>query len=179
MKKTLIFWFTGLSGSGKSTIVRKAASLLLKRGKKIKVYDGDIIRRKVNRHLSFTPRDIHENNKIIAMLCLKDVKNNKYDYVFVAVISPFLRSRRQAKKIVGNSLYLIYCKSSIKKVISRDPKGLYKKALLGEIKNFIGIDKKVPYQAPGRANLVLDTGNKSVSICVKRFIGFINSKENG
>ncbi|MDD5356344.1 MAG: adenylyl-sulfate kinase [Candidatus Omnitrophica bacterium] len=179
MKKTLIFWFTGLSGSGKSTIVRRAAALLSRRGKKIKVYDGDTVRKKVNRHLSFSPRDIHENNKIIARLCLSDIKNNKYDYVFVAVISPFLRSRKQVKKIVGSSLYLIYCKSSINKVISRDPKGLYKKALSGRIKNFIGIDEKVPYQAPVRANLVLDTGNKSVSVCVKRFISFINSKENG
>jgi len=177
MKKTLVFWFTGLSGSGKSTIVRRVVALLSKRGKKIRVYDGDIVRRKASRHLSFSPRDIHENNKIIARLCLNDIKKHKYDYIFAAVISPFLKSRNQVKRMIGNSLYLIYCKSSINKVISRDPKGLYKKALSGEISNFIGIDKRVPYQAPRMADLVLDTGSKSVSVCAKRFINFVNSKE--
>ncbi len=177
-KKALVFWFTGLSGSGKTTIAKEVERLLLKADKKIKVYDGDAVREQINKNLTFTPEDIKENNRIIASLCLKDIDTNKYDYVFVPVISPFQESREQARKAIGISFSLIYCKSSPEEVIRRDPKGLYKKALAGQIDNFIGIDKNVPYQPPENADLVLDTEFEGVKSCVTKFIDFINSKKD-
>lgn len=172
MKKTITFWFTGLSGSGKTTIVEKTVQILKKTGKKVKVYDGDAIRAAINKHLTFTPEHIIENNKIIAGLCLKD--KNKYDYIFVPLISPFHASRKLAKEIIGDYFFLIYVKTSLKEAMKRDPKGLYKRAISGQIANFIGIDPRVPFQPPRRANLVLNTEIESVQNSVKKLISFIN-----
>ena len=177
MRRALTFWFTGLSGSGKTTIVNEIQCLLVKANKKIKVYDGDVIRKQINKYLTFSPEHIKENNKIIAQLCLKDINSDKYDYIFVAVISPFQESRDQIKKIIGSSFCLIYCKTSLEEAIRRDPKGFYKKALAGEINNFIGVDKRVPYQPPQNAGLVLDTEAENLKNCVDKLINFINSKE--
>lgn len=177
MSRVLTFWLTGLSGSGKTTIIKETQRLLVKANKKIKVYDGDAVREQITKHLTFSPEHIKENNKIIAELCLKDINSNKYDYIFVAVISPFQESRDHAKEIIGSSFSLIYCKSSFEEVIRRDTKGLYKKALAGQINNFIGIDKKVPYQPPQGADLVLDTEAEDIKSCVTKLMNFINSKE--
>jgi len=176
MRRALTFWLTGLSGSGKTTIVNEAQRLLLKANKKVKVYDGDAVRERINRSLTFSPEHIRENNKIIAELCLKDTKSNQYDYILVPVISPFQESRELAKGIIGSSFFLIYCKSSLEEVVKRDPKGLYKKALAGQISNFIGIDKNVPYQPPQDADLVLDTENQDLKTCVTELMDFISLK---
>lgn len=173
MKKALVFWFTGLSGSGKTTIVNGVSKILSALGKKVKIYDGDAVRAEINKHLTFSPEHIKENNKIIAELCVKD--NNAYDYIFVPVISPFLKSRQLAKRIIGKYFYLIYTKASIAAVIEKDPKGLYKKALSGQINNFIGISVNVPYEEPQDADLTLDTEHESIEACVKKLINFINS----
>ncbi len=171
----LIFWFTGLSGSGKTTIAERAAKLLSDKQKKVKILDGDIIRKEINRHLGFSAEDIKENNRIIAELCVKN--EGSYDYIFVPIISPFNESRNQVRRIIKGPLYLIYCKASIDAVIKRDPKGLYKKAIVGEISNFIGVDKKVPYQPPADADLVLDTAKEKIEVCVAKLMDFIDLKE--
>ncbi|MDD5005742.1 MAG: adenylyl-sulfate kinase [Candidatus Omnitrophica bacterium] len=176
-KKTLVFWFTGLSGSGKTTIANETKKSLSKIKKKIKIYDGDIVRQKLNRHLKFTPKHIKKNNRIIAEICKQEINKKKYDYIFVTVISPFEESRQQVKSTIGEQLYLIYCKASLGTVIKRDPKGLYKKALSGKIENFIGIDKNVPYQMPKNADLVLDTEKYDLKTCIKKLISFIKTKE--
>lgn len=176
MKKVLTFWFTGLSGSGKTTIVKEVLRLLEKADKKIKVYDGDVVREQINKNLTFSPEHIKENNRIIAELCLEDINSGQYDYIFVPVISPFQESREQAKRMIGSSFNLIYCRSSLEEVMKRDPKGLYKKAMAGQISNFIGVDKKVPYQRPQDADLVLDTETEDLKTCVAKFMDFINSK---
>lgn len=175
MKKVLVFWFTGLSGSGKTTIANETAQLFLKRNKKVKLFDGDVIREKVNKHLSFSPGDIRENNKIMAELCVKD--NADCDYIFVTAISPFEDSRGMARRIVGDCLYFVYVKASLNEVVKRDPKGLYRKALSGEIKYFIGIDKNVPYHVPKHPDLVLDTEKEDIKACIDRLTQFINIKE--
>ena len=175
-KSALVFWFTGLSGSGKTTIAQKARKELSRQHKKVRVYDGDAVRRRITGHLTFSPEHIEENNRIIARLCSKDT--GRYDYIFVPIISPFSRSRRLAKKIIGGVFYLVYVKTSIREAMRRDPKGLYQKALDGKIKNFIGIDRNVPYQAPKRADLVLDTEREGIATSVNRLIRFINLKED-
>ncbi|MDD4940793.1 MAG: adenylyl-sulfate kinase [Candidatus Omnitrophica bacterium] len=177
MKKTLAFWLTGLSGSGKTTIVNEAVRLLSGGDKRVKVYDGDVVREKINTSLTFSPEHIRENNRIIAELCRKDVESQQYDYIFVPVISPFRDARQRAKEMIGSSCYVVYCKSSLEAVIKRDPKGLYKKALAGHICNFIGVDEKTPYEEPLNADLVLDTQNDDLNTCVSRLIQFIHLKE--
>jgi len=174
MSKAMVFWFTGLSGSGKTTIAERAAKILSRGDKRVKLLDGDVIRKKVTSHLSFTPKDIKENNKIIANLCLDNIAN--YDYVLIPVISPFYEARMLAKKIIGDNFYLVYVRASLDEIIKRDPKGLYKRALSGEIKNFIGIDKDTPYQPPRNADLVLDTEKEGPDESVGRLVHFIMKK---
>ncbi len=125
--------------------------------------------------MTFSPEHIEENNRIIAELCARDLK--KYDYILVPVISPFKRSRDLAKKIIGPSFNLVHVKVSTEEAIRRDPKGLYRQALEGRIVNFIGIDKRVPYQPPKKADLVLDTEKEDAGTCVARIIRFIDLKE--
>lgn len=174
MKRALVFWFTGLSGSGKTTI----AEQVLKRfgaSKKVKVFDGDEIRRGLNKHLGFSPEHISENNRIIADLCLKNI--DKYDYILVPIIAPFDDARRAARKAVGDDFYLVYVKASLDEVIRRDPKGLYKRALSGSMEKFVGVDKTVPYEVPEDADLVLDTESTALPVLTEKFAEFIINKE--
>lgn len=175
MKRGLVLWFTGLSGSGKTTIARAVGRILSERKKKIKILDGDVVRKKVTSHLGFSPKDIEENNRIISKLCLKE--KLEYDYILVPIISPFKKSRDLARRMMDGSFYLVYCRAPLDVVVKRDPKGLYKKALAGEISSFIGIDRSVPYQAPRDADIVLDTAAQSAKVCAARLIDFIDSKE--
>jgi adenylyl-sulfate kinase len=175
MKKALVFWLSGLSGSGKTTLVDHAVRRLAGSGKRIRIFDGDVVRKEINRHLTFSPEDIRENNRIIADLCLQNIQG--FDYIFVPVISPFQESRNHARKMLGGSFYLIYCKASLDEVIRRDPKGLYRKALSGELADVIGVHKHVPFEPPADADLVLDTENETLETCVGRFLDFIKGKE--
>ena len=174
MKLAPVFWFTGLSGSGKTTIARFAADILSARSKIVTILDGDAVRHKVTRHLGYSPEDIIENNRIIAQLCVDE--RARCDSIFVPVISPFERSRAEARKAVATTFYLVYCKASLDVVSRRDPKGLYKKAIGGELPGMIGIDEKVPYECPEDADLVLDTASETVDSCVSKFINFIGTK---
>lgn len=175
MKRAKVYWFTGLSGSGKTTIVERLVKILEGRGKKVKIYDGDAVREKLNKHLKFSPQHIMENNRIISQLCLDDIYS--YDYIFTPIISPFSVARDNARKMIGNSFYLIYVKASLSEVSLRDPKGLYKEALSGKIKNFIGIDEHVPYEVPDNADLILDTEHNDVQVCVSKLLEFVETND--
>lgn len=177
MKRAIVFWFTGLSGSGKTTISDRIVSELQSRGKIVKVYDGDAVRQELNSDLGFTPEDIKENNRRIAELCEKN--RNSYDYIFVPIICPFEEIRLYIKKKLGKAVYIIFCRATIVEVKKRDPKGLYAKASRGEIENFIGVDKNVPFEDPANADLVMDTGKEPVEDCVKKFMNFIGSLQKG
>jgi len=175
MSYTSTFWFTGLSGSGKTTIASRAAQSLSEKDKKIEILDGDVIRKEIHGHLGFTPEDIKENNRLIAELCVK--RKGLYDYIFVPIISPFAESRSLAREIIKDNFYIIYCKATLETVMERDVKGLYKRALSGGLDNLIGVDKRVPYEPPQDADLILDTAREDIEISVGRLIGFISSKE--
>lgn len=175
MKRAKVYWFTGLSGSGKTTIVEGLVKILKSRGKKVKIYDGDAVRAKLNKHLQFTPQDIIENNRIISQLCMDNIY--RYDYIFTPIISPFSVSRENARKKIGDSFYLIYVKASLPEAMRRDTKGLYKEAMSGKIKNFIGIDENVPYEAPINADLILDTEHNDAKECISKLLKFIETND--
>lgn len=166
-----VLWFTGLSGSGKTTIALELKKKLEAKGKKVKIFDGDIVRTELHKHLGFTPEDIKENNRLISELCLKHL--NEFDFILVPIISPFRESRKKARILLGDSFVEVYVKAPLDVVIKRDVKGHYKKALMGEIKNFIGIDKNVPYEEPSKADIILDTEKKDVGSCVQQIIGYL------
>lgn len=154
--KGKVLWFTGLSGSGKSTISLIIKEKLEKKGQKIKILDGDTIRESLHKNLSFSRNDILLNNKLIAKIAKENL--NTFDSILVPIISPFKEGRLNAKKIIGENNFLeLFISTPIKECIKRDPKGLYKKAMNEEIKNFIGLCYNSPYEMPTAPDIIADT----------------------
>lgn len=168
-----VFWLTGRSGAGKTTLVDEVVRHLAPKAR-IKVLDGDIVRKEINPHLGFTPADIRENNRLIADFCVK--VRADHDYVFVPVISPFEESRQQAREKIGDGFFLIYLRASLETVIDRDVKGLYRKDLDGKIPYFIGVDDRVPFEEPAAPDLVIDSTQETLlEHSASQFLRFIES----
>lgn len=176
MKYGHIYWFTGLSGSGKTTISKETKNKLTENGYSIHILDGDVIRGEIHNNLSFSTEDIKINNKLILDLCLE--KRNSFDVIFVTIISPYKSSRKLAREKAKNRFYEIYCKADIEVLVSRDPKGLYKKAMNGKIKNLIGFSTKSKYEAPENPDLILDSTNESVDESTDKLLNFITNNFN-
>lgn len=141
----------------------------------VKILDGDEIRKSFHAHLGFTPDDISQNNRKIAMICKELIYI--YNFILVPIISPFRSSRFDAKKNIGKSFVEVYIKSNLKTVIKRDVKGLYTKAIKGEIDNFIGIDPSVPYEPPENPDIVLDTEKETVEESVRKIYSYLINEE--
>ncbi len=171
---SLVVWLTGLSGAGKSTIAALARRDLQEKGFRVGFLDGDLVRRTVTGRLGFSPSDIEENNRVIAGLCLRE--RLRWDLLLVAVISPFERSRQAVRARLGDSFALVYVKASLAAVMERDPKGLYRKAREGILKNVVGYSPGVPYEAPDGADLVLDTERESAEQLALRLAGFVQRR---
>ena len=175
--KAIVVWFTGLSGSGKTTISNVLREKLIDQGKRVRILDGDVIRESLHKSLGFSRKDIKENNRLIA----KWVKDHLYrfDYILVPIISPYIEDRIMAKNIIGNKNFIeLFIKTSLEKCIKRDPKGFYRKALNGEINNFIGISNSNPYETPVSPEIVVNTDQNSLNHCVDHilaYLGFNNS----
>ena len=174
MTSASVFWFTGLSGVGKSTIAKAAKSKLELMGLKVLVLDGDDVRQKLHHNLGFSESDIEENNRLISELCVK--KQQEYDIILVPIISPFRRSRSAAKNKIGKNFYEIYFEADLKTLFKRDTKGLYKLARNGLIDNLIGVSKSTRYDTPKNPDLRLNTTNSSIEVSISTFIKFIESK---
>ena len=173
--KGTVLWFTGLSGSGKTTIAENLKKHLEQQGKKVEVLDGDIVRNTLHKNLGFTPDDIHENNRLLALLATE--KAESVDYVLLPIISPFQEDREKARTLIGKNFVEIFIDASLQECIKRDVKGHYKKALSGEIKNFIGIATENPYQQPSNPEIAIETSKMSIEESVQKITGFINQRE--
>ncbi len=149
----LVLWFTGLSGSGKTTIANKLKEKPA--DKKVLILDGDVIREKLHTQLGFSRDDIRENNRLIAELAKKELE--RYDIILVPIISPYRDDRAMARRIIGAAFQEVFINAPLQECIRRDVKGLYKKALDNEIKDFIGIAESNPYQPPERPDLEVFT----------------------
>lgn len=172
MKKGYVLWFTGLSGSGKTTLA-KGLEKILQRKYSVQIIDGDEFRNKVHPELKFTPKEIITNNEKIIEYCQE--KLNKNDFILVPVIAPFNSTRLMARNRLKNYIE-IFCKAALEECIKRDTKGLYKKALDGMIKNFIGIHKNVPYQIPKHPDLVVNTGLLNRKQSLGKVLEFLKSR---
>lgn len=164
-----VLWFTGLSGSGKSTLAMALEQELFKRGWQPYVLDGDNVRDRLNRDLGFSPYDRSENIRRVAEVArlIADSGN----IVITAFISPYQVDRERAREIAPGAFHEIYIKASLDVCEDRDPKGLYAKARRGEISEFTGID--APYEAPGQANLVVDTESQTIEQCVEMLARYV------
>tara|TARA_Y100000389_G_scaffold1265_2_gene1291 strand:- start:15237 stop:15833 length:597 start_codon:yes stop_codon:yes gene_type:complete len=171
--KSAVIWFTGLSGSGKSTIAHAVEEELYKQGCITFVLDGDNVRRGLCSNLSFSDRDRKENIRRIGEA--SNLMMQAGVIVMAAFISPFRHDRNSVRKqIPKDSFFEIYCSASLETCESRDTKGLYKLARKGKIKDYTGIDS--PYEAPENPDLSIDTGNESLQDSVTRVINLLNSK---
>ena len=171
--KSAVLWFTGLSGSGKSTISVALETALYAKGFHTYRLDGDNVRHGLNNNLGFSPEDRTENIRRIGEVSKLMVDAGLF--TLTAFISPYLEDRDQVRKLVAADEFIeIYVKASLETCEQRDPKGLYKKARLGEIKGFTGID--APYEEPKEAEIIVDTNHLSIEASVEVIIDYL--KEN-
>src|SRR5690606_19268668 len=166
-QRGVVLWFTGLSGSGKSTIAVEAERRLNKAGRAVYRLDGDNIRHGLNGDLGFSEADRDENIRRIAEVAA--LFRDAGLITLVSFISPFRRMREFARERIGADAFVeVYVKADIETCMKRDPKGLYQKALRGEIKDFTGISS--PFEEPENPEIVLDTVNESLDACVERLL---------
>ena len=171
--KGAVLWFTGLSACGKSTVANEVDYKLHQRGKHSIVLDGDNIRMGLNKNLGFSAEDRAENIRRIGEVA--KLFTTSGTFALTAFISPYRADRDKVREILGAGEFIeIYVNASLETCEKRDPKGLYKKARAGEIKNFTGISD--PYEAPEKAELVLDADNKSISELSDEVIAYLDKK---
>ena len=158
-QKGVVLWFTGLSGSGKSTVANEVAYKLQTMGRLTYVLDGDNIRHGLNKNLGFSPEDRNENIRRIS-----EVANLFADAGAIAItafISPYRKYRNFCRELAGEGRFVeIFCKASLETCEKRDTKGLYKKAREGIIKDFTGVN--APYEEPENPELIVDTDIETV-----------------
>ncbi len=153
-QKPAVLWFTGLSGSGKSTIANLVEKALFAEGRHTYLLDGDNVRHGLNRDLGFTDADRVENIRRVAEASRLFVDAGLI--VLVSFISPFRSERRMARELMGPGEFIeVFVDTPIEICMQRDPKGLYEKARAGEIKNFTGIDS--PFDVPETAEVTIKT----------------------
>jgi adenylylsulfate kinase len=177
MRNASVFWFTGLSGAGKTTLSLGAKRELESSGLTVKIIDGDIIRESYKKKLGFGREDVKINNANIVEICKAERRN--YDVLMVPVVSPIDEFRTMARKNLEPFFYLIYLSSSIESLKKRDPKDLYKKADRGEITDMIGYSSTNPYEVPEEPELLLDTSSpETLEPSIETIVNFIkkNSK---
>ncbi len=173
-QKGIILWFTGLSGSGKSTVANEVAYQLHKRGNFSYVLDGDNIRHGLNKDLGFSQDDRNENIRRISEVA--KLFSDAGIITCTAFISPYRKLRNFCREIAGPGRFFeVYCKAALDTCEKRDPKGLYKKAREGEIKNFTGIDS--PYEEPENPEIIVDTDKYDIEESAKLVIEKLK-KEN-
>jgi adenylyl-sulfate kinase len=169
-QKPCLLWFTGLSGSGKSTIANALDVALHERGYHTFLLDGDNVRHGLNKDLGFSDEDRVENIRRIGEV--SKLFTDAGLIVLSAFISPFASDRRMVRNMLPAGEFIeVFMDTPMDVCEERDPKGLYQKAREGKIRHFTGIDS--PYQAPERPELRLDTATMSVGDCVEQLISYL------
>lgn len=170
---SFLIWFTGLSGSGKSTIANVLEQKLFEAGIRTYALDGDNIRKGINKDLTFAPEDRSENIRRIAEISSLMIDSGLV--VLAAFVSPYKKDRENIKKIVKDVNFVeIYINTSVEECERRDVKGLYKKARAGEILNMTGIS--APYEAPEQPDVEIKTEEQTIDEAVNKIFSHIESK---
>ncbi len=176
VQKGFTLWFTGLSGSGKTTLAKALEPVLRERGLKVERLDGDIVRQSLTRDLGFSKEDRDQNIERVTFVAKLLTRNDVA--VLCSFISPYIARRDKSREEIGHFVEC-YVECSLDTLIERDVKGLYRKALAGEIENFTGISD--PYEAPPDPEIVVNSGTQtleeSVAIILKRLeeLGYLSS----
>ena len=157
MSKGVTVWFTGLPCSGKTTVADRVAEILKKRGHRVERLDGDTVRKGLTSDLGFSKKDRDENIKRVTFVAKLLTRNDVI--VLATFVSPYRERRRLTREEIG-SFMEVYVRCSLEECMKRDIKGMYKKAMAGEIKDFTGVDD--PYEEPLNPELILDTDKETV-----------------
>jgi adenylylsulfate kinase len=172
-QKGITVWFTGLSASGKSTIACLVEQMLLERKKHAYRLDGDNIRMGLNRNLGFSAKDRAENIRRIGEVA--KLFTDAGVIVLASFVSPYQKDRDAVRaNLRAGEFVEVYVKVSIAAAAKRDPKGLYKKALAGQIKNFTGIDD--PYEAPPSPEMMIDTEQRDPAAAAEQIVEYLETK---
>ena len=169
--KGFVLWFTGLSGSGKSTLSRMIESELRQRGCKVEVMDGDEVRENLSKGLGFSKEDRDTNIRRIGYVAKLLARNGAI--AITAAISPYAEVRNQVRSMCRDFVE-VYTECSIEELTRRDVKGLYAKALSGEIKNFTGISD--PYEAPENAEISINSESQSEEESLAQIMGYLEQQ---
>lgn len=164
-------WFTGMSGSGKSTLASELASRLRARGARVEVIDGDVVRTQLCRGLGFSKDDRQENIRRIGFVC--ELLSRNGVIAIAAAISPYRACREELRSRIENFIE-IYMDCPVSVLVERDVKGLYKKALAGEIPNFTGISD--PYEPPMNPEVTVDSSKDSIEDSVAAVLRVLEAK---
>ena len=168
MEKGFTLWFTGLSGAGKSTLSHVVAAELRRRGVKVEILDGDEVRTNLSKGLGFSKEDRDTNIKRIGYVCKLLTRNGVA--AISAAISPYREVRDYNRQQIGHFIE-VYVKCSIEELTRRDVKGLYKKALAGEIQNFTGVSD--PYEPPLNPEITVDSERQSEQESVQAILDYL------
>lgn len=170
-RRGVCVWLTGLSGAGKSTVAELVAQRLRKAGHPVEVLDGDTVREQISRGLGFTREDRLENIRRVAYVARLLVRHGVC--VVVALISPYREGRQAARELIGEFLE-VYVHCPLDVLAQRDPKGLYVRALRGEIPHFTGVSD--PYEPPESPDLVLETDRESPEDSARRLLRLLEAR---
>lgn len=180
MNQGFTVWLTGLSGAGKSTIAERLGPELAARGCHVEVLDGDEVRTHLSKGLGFSREDRDINIGRISFVASLLVKHGAA--VITAAISPYAQARAEARQRIGNDRFIeVFVRCSLTELTRRDVKGLYAKAIAGELQHFTGVSD--PYEAPEHPDVVVDSETESIDQSVATILaeiekrGFVPAKE--
>ena len=159
-------WFTGLSGAGKSTLAERLGEVLKQHSRKVELLDGDVVRTNLSKGLGFSKEDRDTNIRRIGFVC--DLLTRNGVIAIAAAISPYKDVRDEVRELVGDFVE-VFVKCPIEVLAKRDVKGLYDKALRGEIENFTGVSD--PYEDPVNPEVVVDSDKESIDESLAKILG--------
>jgi bifunctional enzyme CysN/CysC len=165
-----VLWFTGLSGSGKSTLAMALEARLFAAGYQVFVLDGDNVRQGLTSNLGFSPDDRAENIRRVGEVAA--LFRQAGVVVISSFISPYRSDRDRARHAAQSGFHEVFIKADVETCIARDPKGLYEKALKGDIRDFTGIS--APYEEPVSPELSIDTAEETIDACVEQLVNYVD-----
>jgi len=172
MKKGVVIWLTGLSGAGKTTIARALQPAITSRSLGVELLDGDVVRKELSPDLGFSKADREAHARRVVYLCKILSRNGVIS--IVSLISPYREFRAFARDQIGDAFFEVFVKASLEACMKRDPKGLYKKAVAGEIKDMTGLQD--PYEEPLNPELVITTETEPVEESVKKILAALSER---